>query len=51
MKEIREMMYQWRVDYLVDSSEFMEKFPEFKPTPLDVAVKETVDAFVSMKKN
>ena len=43
MKEILEMMYQYKKDYIFDSSKFEKRF-NFKPTPYHVGLKETLTA-------
>ena len=43
MKEILEMMYQYKKDYIFDSSKFEKRF-NFKPTPYHVGLKETLIA-------
>lgn len=43
MKEILEMMYQYKKDYIFDSSKFEKRFG-FKPTPYHIGLKETLTA-------
>mmetsp|Transcript_18239 Transcript_18239/g.29365 ORF Transcript_18239/g.29365 Transcript_18239/m.29365 type:complete len:345 (+) Transcript_18239:350-1384(+) len=38
---LRDSLYMWRGDFTVDSSEFMERFPGFQPTPLNDALLQT----------
>lgn len=44
MKELVEMMYQYDRHYVFDSSKFEKRF-EFKPTPYEKGIKETVEEF------
>jgi nucleoside-diphosphate-sugar epimerase len=43
MKEILEMMYQNKKDYIFDSSKFEKRFG-IKPTPYHIGIKETINA-------
>jgi len=43
MKEILEMMYQNKTDYIFDSSKFEKRFG-IKPTPYHIGIKETINA-------
>ena len=43
MKEILEMLYQYKKDYIFDSSKFEKRFG-FKPTPYHIGLKETLTA-------
>jgi len=43
MKEILEMMYQNKKDYIFDSSKFEKRFA-FRPTPYHIGIKETIKA-------
>ena len=43
MKEILEMMYQYKKDYIFDSSKFEKRFG-FKPTPYHIGLKEILTA-------
>jgi len=43
MKEILEMMYQNKKDYIFDSSKFEKRFG-FQPTPYHIGLKETINA-------
>jgi nucleoside-diphosphate-sugar epimerase len=43
MKEIQEMMYQNKKDYIFDSSKFEKRFG-FQPTPYPIGIKETISA-------
>ncbi len=42
MRELKEMMYQWENDYVVDHSKFMNTF-EFETTPHAEAIRRTLD--------
>ena len=44
VREVKEMLYTWEEPYIVDSSNFEKEFG-MKATPLDVAMKETVEWF------
>jgi nucleoside-diphosphate-sugar epimerase len=48
MKEILEMMYQNKKDYIFDSSKFEKRF-DFIPTPYPLGIKETIH--VDLKRN
>lgn len=43
MKEIQEMMYQNKTDYIFDSSKFEKRFG-IHPTPYHIGIKETINA-------
>jgi len=43
MKEILEMMYQNKKDYIFDSSKFEKRFA-LRPTPYHIGIKETIKA-------
>jgi len=43
MKEILEMMYQNKTDYIFDSSKFEKRFG-INPTPYHIGIKETINA-------
>ena len=43
MKEILEMMYQNKTNYIFDSSKFEKRFP-LSPTPYHIGIKETIKA-------
>jgi len=45
LRELNEMMYQFRQPYNMSWQKFKNHFPEFEVTPYDVAVKETVKSF------
>ncbi|MEA3275709.1 MAG: NAD-dependent epimerase/dehydratase family protein [Pseudomonadota bacterium] len=42
-KESVELIYQWTDDFVADDSKFQQEFGPFETTPLDEAVKTTVD--------
>ena len=42
IKEVIEMLYEWNQPFIMDSSDFQKTFG-MKPTPLEVAVKETLE--------
>jgi nucleoside-diphosphate-sugar epimerase len=42
--ELREMMYQFEHDYVLDSSKFAAKYPDFTPTTYEQGIKATIDA-------
>jgi nucleoside-diphosphate-sugar epimerase len=42
--ELREMMYQFEHDYVLDSSKFAAKYPDFVPTTYEQGIKATIDA-------
>jgi len=42
MRELKEMMYEWENDYVVDHSKFMNAF-EFETTPHTEAIRKTLD--------
>jgi nucleoside-diphosphate-sugar epimerase len=42
LREVAELSYQWQNPYTVCSDKFFGRFPNFKPTPLDEAIAETV---------
>ena len=44
MRELKEMMYQWENDYVVDHSKFQEHFV-FEPTSHDEAIEKTIEWF------
>ena len=44
MRELKEMMYEWENDYVVDYSKFMNTF-EFETTPHRVAIRKTLDGY------
>lgn len=46
MRELKEMMYEWENDYIVDHSKFQQQF-DFTPTPHDEAIRITLDWFKS----
>jgi hypothetical protein len=41
LRELVEQHYEWEHDYLVDDAAFRARFPDFTPTALDVALRET----------
>lgn len=45
LKEVGKMRYQFDNDYVLDFSKFQAKFPDFKLTPLDIAIKNTINSF------
>jgi len=46
MLELKEMMYEWENDYIVDHSKFVQHF-DFTPTPHEEAIRTTLDWFKS----
>lgn len=42
IKEIIELLYQWKQDYIFDSSKFMKRFPDFRVTQLAEGIKEVL---------
>lgn len=45
VKEIREMLYQFDLPYLMDSSKFTAHFPDFETTRLEDGLREMVESF------
>lgn len=45
LRELNEMMYQFRQPYDMSWQKFKNHFPDFEVTPYDVAVRETVKSF------
>lgn len=45
LRELNEMMYQFRQPYDMSWQKFKNHFPEFEVTPYDVALRETVKSF------
>jgi nucleoside-diphosphate-sugar epimerase len=45
IKEVREMLYQFDYPYVISSEKFKEKFPDFKVTPYDQGIQETLESF------
>ena len=45
LREVGEMLYQNRQDYVFDSSQFMARFPDFRVTPHVEGLAATVDSF------
>lgn len=43
LREVREMGFLFSADYTVDSRDFLERFPDCTPTPLETSLKATVD--------
>lgn len=46
MRELKEMMYEWEKDYVVDHSKFMKAF-KFETTPHTEAIRKTLDWYRS----
>ena len=44
MRELKEMLYQWDYDYVIDHSKFLKTFT-FQPTPHAHAIRQTVEWF------
>lgn len=44
LRELREMMYQFEHDYVLDGSKFAAKYPKFTPTTYEQGIQATVDA-------
>ena len=42
--ELKEMCYQYDRDYFFDSTKFENRFG-LKPTPVDIAIRETVNSY------
>ena len=49
IKEVIELLYQWKDDYLFDCSKFNKRFPDFKTTSLKEGVTEIINEFSSGK--
>lgn len=47
IREVAEMDYQFRQDYVLDWSRFADRYPDFRPTPYLEGVKSMVDYFRS----
>mmetsp|Transcript_22024 Transcript_22024/g.43287 ORF Transcript_22024/g.43287 Transcript_22024/m.43287 type:complete len:339 (+) Transcript_22024:85-1101(+) len=48
---LRDVVFMWKGDYTVNSDEFMARFPDFKPTPLQDALQGLKDWFDSQDKS
>lgn len=45
VRELAEMAYQWEIPYTIGHGKFAARFPDWRPTPHEVAVPRTVAAF------
>lgn len=49
LREMPEMIYQYTQPYFFDSSKFMQRFPDFQITPVQVGIAETVRWYQNKK--
>jgi len=47
VREVNEMGYQFRSDYVLDWSRFRARYPDVEPTPYEVGIRAMVRSFAS----